>query len=142
MLLSASVNSISSIKNEVKKEPLNQTINKLVSSSLTPLVHTLTGVPVEERLSSEHSGELLADSLEELLDGGGVTDECTRHLESSWRNVTDGGLDVVGDPLNEVRGVLVLGVEHLLIDLLHGHSSSEHGGDGEVSKIINKKKSS
>ena len=94
----------------------------------------LTSVPVEESLSSEHSGELLGHSLEELLDGGGVTDEGGGHLESSWGDVTDGGLDVVGDPLNEVRGVLVLGVEHLLIDLLHGHSSSEHGGDGEVSK--------
>ncbi len=32
------------------------------------LVHTLTGVPVEEGLSSEHGGELLTDSLEHLLD--------------------------------------------------------------------------
>ena len=38
-----------------------------------------------------------------------------------------GGLDVVGDPLNEVRGVLVLDVEHLLVDLLGGHAATEHG---------------
>ena len=28
-------------------------------------------------------------------------------------------LDVVGDPLNEVGGVLVLDVKHLLVNLLH-----------------------
>ena len=39
------------------------------------LVHALASVPVEESLSSEHSGELLGDSLEDLLDGGGVTNE-------------------------------------------------------------------
>jgi len=113
----------------------NEIVHVGLGLSELHLVHTLTSVPVEESLSSEHSGELLGHSLEELLDGGGVTDEGGGHLESSWGDVTDGGLDVVGDPLNEVRGVLVLGVEHLLIDLLHGHASSEHGGDGEVSAV-------
>jgi len=88
---------------------------------------------VEESLSSEHGGELLGHSLEELLDGGRVTDEGAGHFESSWRNVTDGGLDVVGDPLDEVGRVLVLDVQHLLVDFLHRHASSEHGGDGQVS---------
>merc|ERR1712113_656294 len=46
------------------------------------LVHTLTGVPVEEGLSAEHGGELLTDSLEHLLDGGGVSEESNGHLES------------------------------------------------------------
>ena len=72
------------------------------------LIHTFTSVPVEESLSSEHSSELLADPLEELLDGGAVSDEGGRHLESSGRNVTDGGLDVVGDPFDEVAAVLIL----------------------------------
>merc|ERR1719272_2924437 len=44
-----------------------------LSLSELHLVHALAGVPMEERLSAEHSGELLADSLEHLLDGGGVT---------------------------------------------------------------------
>merc|ERR1719497_275156 len=82
------------------------------------LVHTFTGVPVEEGLSSEHGGKLLANSLEHLLDGGRVSEEGYSHLESLWWDVTDGGLDVVGDPLDEVRRVLVLDVEHLLIDFL------------------------
>merc|ERR1712203_826151 len=90
---------------------------------------------MEESLSPEHSSELLADSLEHLLDGGRVTDEGDGHLESPWWDVADGALDVVGDPLNEVRGVLVLDVEHLLVDLLGGHTSSEHGRGGEVSSV-------
>jgi len=99
------------------------------------LVHTFTGVPVEEGLSAEHGGELFSDSLEHLLDGGGVSEEGDGHLESLGWDVTDGGLDVVGDPLNEVRGVLVLDVEHLLVDLLGGHASSEEGGGGEVTSV-------
>jgi len=99
------------------------------------LIHTFTGVPMEESLSSEHSSELLGDSLEHLLDGGGVTNEGDRHLEALGWDITDGGFDVVGDPFNEVRGVLILDVEHLLINLFGGHSTSEHGGGGEISSV-------
>merc|ERR1719267_137071 len=99
------------------------------------LVHTLTGVPVEEGLAAEHAGELLGDALPELLDGGRVTDEDGGHLETLRGDVTDGGLDVVRDPLDEVRGVLVLDVEHLLVDLLGGHAATEEGGAGEVAAV-------
>jgi hypothetical protein len=81
---------------------------------------------MEESLSSEHSSELLSDSLEHLLDGSGVTDESSRHLESIRRDITDRRLNVVRDPLNEIRGVLVLNIQHLFIDLFGGNSSSEH----------------
>jgi len=90
---------------------------------------------MQESLSSEHSGELLGDTLEHLLDGGGVTDEGNRHLQSLWWDIADRALDVVGDPFNEVGRVLVLDVEHLLIDLLGGHSSSEHSAGSEVSSV-------
>merc|ERR1712072_435523 len=50
-------------------------------------------------------------------------------------DVADGRLDVVGDPLHEVRGVLVLDVEHLLVDLLGGHAATEEGGAGEVAAV-------
>merc|ERR1712195_437683 len=50
---------------------------------------------MEEGLAAEHSSELLADTLEHLLDGGGVSEEGNGHLESLWWDVTDGGLDVV-----------------------------------------------
>jgi len=99
------------------------------------LVHALAGVPVQESLSPEHGGELLADSLEELLDGGGVTNEGGGHFEASWWDVANGGLHVVRDPFDEVAAVLVLDVQHLLVDLLHGHASSEHGGNGQVSTV-------
>merc|ERR1711865_707718 len=85
-------------------------------------VHTFASVPVKEGLSSEHRSELFGDTFEQFLDSGRVTDEGTRHLKSTWWDVTHGGLDVVWDPLDEVRRVLVLDVEHLLVDFLHGHT--------------------
>ena len=90
---------------------------------------------MEESLSSEHGSELFTDSLEHFLDGGGVSEESYGHLESLGWDIADGRFDVVGDPLDEVRGVLVLDIEHLLIDFLGGHSSSEHGGGGEISSV-------
>jgi hypothetical protein len=106
-----------------------------LSLSELHLVHTLTGVPVEEGLAAEHESELLGDTLEHLLDGGGVTNEGGGHLETLGGDVTDRRLDVVGDPLNKVRRVLVLNVEHLLIDLLGGHAATEHSGGGEVTAV-------
>ena len=90
---------------------------------------------MEESLSSEHSSELLTNSLEHLLDGGGVTKEGNGHLESLWWDIANGGFDVVGDTLDEVRRVLVLDVKHLLVNFFSGHSSSEHGGGSEVSSV-------
>ena len=99
------------------------------------LVHTFTGVPMEESLSAEHSSELLSDSLEHLLDSGRVTEEGNGHLETLWWDIADSGLDVVWNPFNEVRGVLVLNVEHLLIDLLGGHAATEEGRGSEVTAV-------
>ena len=113
----------------------NEIVHVGLSLGELHLVHTLTGVPMEESLSSEHGSELLTDTLEHLLDGGGVTEEGNGHLETLRGDIANGGFDVVGDPFNEVRGVLVLNVEHLLIDLLGGHSTSEHGGGGEISTV-------
>ena len=76
-----------------------------------------TGVPMQEGFPAEHGRELLADALEHLLDGGRVADKGGRHLEALRRDVADGRLDVVGDPLHEVRRVLVLHVQHLLVHL-------------------------
>ena len=99
------------------------------------LVHALTGVPVQESLATEHGGELLADALEQLLDGSAVADEGAGHLQATWWDVADGSLDVVGDPLDEVARVLVLDVEHLLVNLLHGHAATEDGGNGQVTAV-------
>ena len=113
----------------------NEIVHVGLGLSELHLVHTLTGVPMKEGLSAEHSGELLSDSLEHLLDGSGVSEEGDGHLETLGGDIADRRLDVVGDPLDEVRGVLVLDVEHLLIDLLGGHAASEDGGGGEVSTV-------
>merc|ERR1711943_8629 len=106
-----------------------------LSLSELHLVHTLTSVPVKEGLATEHASELLGDTLPELLDGGGVTNEDGSHLETLGGDVAHGGLDVVGDPLHEVGGVLVLDVEHLLVNLLGGHTATEEGGASEVATV-------
>jgi len=67
------------------------------------LVHALASVPMQESLASEHSSELLADALEQLLDGRRVANEGGRHLEAARRDIAHGGLDVVGNPFDEVR---------------------------------------
>ena len=90
---------------------------------------------MEEGLAAEHGGELLRDALEQLLDGSAVTNKGTRHLQATGWDVTNRGLDVVGDPFNKVAAVLVLHIEHLLIDLLHGHAATEHGSHGEVAAV-------
>merc|ERR1719223_1742962 len=84
---------------------------------------------------AEHGGELLSDSLEHLLDGSGVAEEGHGHLEALGGDIADGGLDVVGDPFNEVGRVLVLNVEHLLVNFLGGHAATEHGGGSEVTAV-------
>ena len=90
---------------------------------------------MEESFSSEHGGELFSNSLEHFLDGGGVSEESDGHFESFGGDVANGGLDVVGDPFDEVGRVLVLDVQHLFVDFLGGHSSSEEGGGGEISSV-------
>ena len=51
------------------------------------------------------------------------------------RDVANGRLDVVGDPLDEVGRVLVLDVEHLLVDFLGRHAAAEERGRGEVAAV-------
>ncbi|GET93853.1 beta tubulin [Leishmania tarentolae] len=99
------------------------------------LVHALTGVPVEEGLAAEHTRELLTHTAEHLLDAGVVADEGDGHLEALGRDIADGGLDVVRDPLDEVAGVLVLHVQHLLVHLLGRHAAAEQRGRREVAAV-------
>ena len=90
---------------------------------------------MEECLSAEHLGELFTDTFEHFLDGSGVTKECNCHLEALRRNIANGGFDVVGDPLNEIRRVLVLDVQHLLVDFLSGHTTTEEGRGSEIPSV-------
>ena len=90
---------------------------------------------MQESLTFEHGSELVADTLEELLDGSRVTEERNGHLETARRNVTLRGEDVVGNPLDEVSRVLVLDVLHLLLDLLHRDLATEDSRNGEVTTV-------
>jgi len=98
-------------------------------------IHTLTSVPVQESLTTEHGSELFRDTFPYFLNSSGVANECGGHLQSLWWDVANGCLDVVGDPFNEVRRVLVDDVEHLFIDFLGGHSSTEHASASEVASV-------
>mmetsp|Transcript_58489 Transcript_58489/g.137358 ORF Transcript_58489/g.137358 Transcript_58489/m.137358 type:complete len:401 (+) Transcript_58489:252-1454(+) len=90
---------------------------------------------MQERLAAEHARELLRHALEHLLDRRRVADEVDSHLEAFGRDVAHRRLDVVRDPLHEVRAVLVLHVEHLLVHLLGRHATTEHGGGSQVATV-------
>ena len=67
------------------------------------LIHT---VPMQEGLPLEHESELVADTLEQFLDGGQVTQEGNSHLETTRSNVALSGQNIVGGPLDEIRAIL------------------------------------
>merc|ERR1712032_174992 len=81
------------------------------------LIHTFSRVPVKECLAAEHGSEVLGNTFEHLLNGRGISQESNGHLKTLRRNVTNRSLDVVGNPLDKVGGVLVLHIQHLLINL-------------------------
>merc|ERR1711939_600689 len=98
-------------------------------------VHALSCIPMQECLAAEHGCEILSDTLEHLLDCCGIPQEGHCHLQTLRRNIADSGLDIVGNPLHEVGRVLVLHVQHLLVDLLGRHTSTEQGGSSQVATM-------
>mmetsp|Transcript_151135 Transcript_151135/g.278615 ORF Transcript_151135/g.278615 Transcript_151135/m.278615 type:complete len:209 (+) Transcript_151135:253-879(+) len=87
---------------------------------------------MQECFAAEHRCEVLCHTLEHLLNGGGIPCKCHSHLETFWWDVTDTCLDVVGNPFDKVRRVLVLHIQHLLINFFCGHASSEQCCSCEV----------
>ena len=73
-----------------------------LSLSELHLVHTLARLPMQESLTSKHGGELLSNTLPDLLYSSGVTNEGNSHLKTLRRNITNGSLDIVRNPLNEL----------------------------------------
>lgn len=69
------------------------------------------------------------------MNSSGVTNESNSHLKTLGGDIANGRLDVVGNPFNEVRRVLVLDVKHLLINFLGRHSSSEESRGGKISSV-------
>mmetsp|Transcript_22775 Transcript_22775/g.42333 ORF Transcript_22775/g.42333 Transcript_22775/m.42333 type:complete len:467 (+) Transcript_22775:286-1686(+) len=98
-------------------------------------IHTLASVPMKESLTTEHHCKLIGDTLPSLLNGGRVSNKDTRHFESLGWDVTNGSLEVVRDPLDEVRGVLVDHLKHLVVDFLARHGSTEHHSTSEVTSV-------
>ena len=90
---------------------------------------------MQEGLPLEHGSELVANTFEELLNSCRVANKCHCHLGATRSNITLSGEDVVRDPLDEVRRVLVLDVLHLLLDLLHRDLATEDSRDGEVTTV-------
>merc|ERR1712124_233852 len=99
------------------------------------LINALAPVPVQERLAAEHSCELLGHALEHFLDRSCVADEAHSHLQPLRRDVADAALHVVRDPLDEIGAVLILHVQHLLVDLLRRHAASEETSRREVAAV-------
>ena len=87
---------------------------------------------MQESLSFKHGCELVGDPLEQTLNWGTVSNKGCGHIQSLWRNITDRWFDIVWDPLNKVRRILVLQVEHLLVHFLSAHITTEHGTSGQV----------
>merc|ERR1712048_786714 len=98
-------------------------------------IHTFTGVPVQKGFAAEHRSEILCNTLEHFLDCSCIPKELHCHLQSLWWDITHSCLDVIGDPLNEIRRVLVLHIEHLLVDLLCRHATSEKRCCREISPM-------
>merc|ERR1719433_727909 len=99
------------------------------------LVHSFPSVPMQESLAAEHGGEELRHALEHFLNSSAVACERDCHFQALRRNVADARLDVVRNPLHEVARVLVLNVQHLLIDLLGGHAASEQGSRRQITPM-------
>ena len=84
---------------------------------------------MKERLALEHRTELVRHTLEQLLDGGRVTDEGDCHLETARSNVALSSENVIRNPLDKVGRILVLDHLHLLLDFLHSDPATEDGSD-------------
>lgn len=69
------------------------------------------------KLRGCHSSELLTDPPRHFLNRFRISYERGCYFQSNWWDVTNCGLDIVGNPLNKVRRVLVLKMEHVLVHL-------------------------
>ena len=131
MLDSASVNSISSMPSPVYQWRKALRLNIAVNCSEIRLKISWMAVLFKKKRKKKLKFTQIKPQKKNLR----VADESSSHLESPGWNVTNGGLDVIRNPFNEVRRVLVLNIQHLLIDFLHGHASTEDGGDGQVTTV-------
>jgi len=69
------------------------------------------------------------------LNGCRVADKGRRHLQATRRDGAERGLNVVGDPLDEIGLILVLNVAHLVFNLLHADFATEDSRASQVAAI-------
>merc|ERR1719495_838689 len=99
-------------------------------------VHALALVPVQERFALVHRAELGSETLEDALKRGGIGHEGARGLVVHGRALDDGGLHVVGDPLDKVVVVLVLALRNHLVHLLGVHRAAVNQRRGHVLAVV------
>merc|ERR1719181_2284713 len=85
--------------------------------------------------TTEHGCEVLGDTLEHFLNRGGISCECNCHLESLRWDVANTGFDIVRNPFNEIGRVLVLHIQHLLVNFFCRHASSEQSRSSQVAAV-------
>mmetsp|Transcript_24226 Transcript_24226/g.60688 ORF Transcript_24226/g.60688 Transcript_24226/m.60688 type:complete len:244 (+) Transcript_24226:323-1054(+) len=90
---------------------------------------------MQESLATEHGRELLRDAFEKFLNRCAVANEGGAHRSTSRRNLAYSALNVVRDPINEEQLVLLLDLDHLVIDILCAHLATEHHRRGEVATV-------
>lgn len=96
------------------------------------LIHSLVAVPVQESLALVHPEELLVDSLKQLSNGGGVSNESCSNLRGLRRNRTERSLDIIGDEVDEEILVALAVLEHLILDFLNTAVTAEESATSEV----------
>merc|ERR1719469_882078 len=98
-------------------------------------VHPFSSVPMQEGLAAEHGCKELSHALEHLLNRSGIACEGHRHLQAFRWNVANAHLDIVRNPFHEVARILVLNIQHLLIDLLRGHATPEQASCCQIAAM-------
>merc|ERR1719495_289291 len=114
----------------------DQVPDVLISLLELHFVHALALVPMQECLALVHRAELGGEALEDALERGGVGHEGARGLVVHGRALDDGGLHVVGDPLDKVVVVLVLALRDYLVHLLGVHLATVNQGGGHVLAVV------
>ncbi|KYN40672.1 hypothetical protein ALC56_04981, partial [Trachymyrmex septentrionalis] len=103
------------------------------------VIHTLAGIPMQERLPSKHRVEfsvrLTTTKRQTNLNSRRIANESRGHFQTPRGYVTNGSFHVARYPLDEIAAVLVLDVEHLLVHLLHRHSATEYCGHCQISTV-------
>lgn len=85
---------------------------------------------MQESLTPEYGSELITNILKEFLDRGRVTNKGSRYLKALRRNRVESSLDIIRNLLYKVRGVLILDIAYLVLNLLNRDFTTEISSAG------------